>query len=190
VWGWADFLFGPQIAGLSIVVGHAMMVAVANSLAWSRDVAERSRGFPAVEAGTGATLDQIMELDKSLHQSMPSRREESWFAFADDPYIFGQVANAARYVLETIAPEGDPSVLPRPPRGIAPDLAGTFMRTWGEAAGKRAISSLLTDDKEFPGSISMWPAREWLGEAVIARLRKKLSVELTPNPTEDQNDGK
>jgi hypothetical protein len=178
--GVLEHRFGREAAGLLFVLGYAMVLAQWESIAWSRDAVKRTRRFPAVKAGTGATLREIIKLGGFLAQSNPAKAAEQR-SLSDDPYVFGQVADAARTVLEMIAPEGDPSP-PTPPRGIDPELAASFMRNFGKNNACSAIIELLEDapppgllgDKL--GKAEVADLRRYLGEAVVARLKQALSA--------------
>ena len=98
----------------------------------------------------------------------------------DNAYVFGQVANAARYVLNEIAPAGDPSVVPTPPRGIGPDFAVNFMRHFGDDAAIELMSRLTADTETDP---MLQLIRACLGYDVIARLKARLSAD-DPSPAD------
>jgi len=171
-----ELSFGRQLGGLLLMIGYAMFFARLESIAWSRDVAERTRRFPVVKPGAATTLRQLSEVAECLNRSSSSHAgEQSWL---DDPYVVGQVAAAAREVLETIAPEGDP-LAPPLPRGIEPALALTLMINSGKTNANETMRNLL-DEEPDPGSFAdrlgkggVARVRHWLGEAVVARFRQK-----------------
>jgi hypothetical protein len=173
--------FGRDAAALLFVLGYAIVFAELDSIAWSRDVVERTRRFPAVKAGAGATIRQMMKLGEFLIESSPSWAAEQRWLF-DDPYVFGQVADAARSVLEMIAPEGERSP-PPPPRGINPEIATVLMSNIGESYANWAIGEFTADERS-PGGIAdllgnaeIARLRHYLGESVVARLKQALSAE-------------
>jgi hypothetical protein len=173
-----ELSFGPQIGALLFMIGHAMFFTQFEGIAWSRDVVERTRRFPAVKRGTVITLQQLAELGDFLIQSSPSHAgEQSWL---DDPYVFGQVANAARFVLEKIAPEGDASAPPLP-RGINRAYALVHMRNFGKNIAHETMHNFVADEPtprwlaEKLGKGDVARLRHWLGDAIIARLRQKFS---------------
>jgi hypothetical protein len=94
----------------------------------------------------------------------------------DDPYVFNQVAAAAKHVLDAIGPEGDPAPV-QLPRGIDPSMAAVIMMDWGRISVDEVIEQLTADDD---GTLSpAWVSiRDLLSEAVIARLRDKRETEL------------
>jgi hypothetical protein len=171
--------FGPQIAGILCVLGYAMLAAELDSIAWSRDVAERMGPFPRVRARTGSAMRQrqIFELWDFLSRSSPAHKaEQSWLS--DDSYVFGQVANAARTVLDQLAPEGDASP-PRSPPGINRAEAVDIMKSFGEDGAYWAIDELTAEEP--PGSLRrgiLEPERRRalseVGEADAARLKQFL----------------
>ena len=161
--------FGGHITGIALIMCSAMAFAMINSNAWSRDSVKRTRRLPAKQAGGGATKSELEKLDAFLENSSSAK-----WGCLDNAYVFGQVANAARYVLEEIAPGGDPSVVPTPPRGIAPDFAVVFMGEFGYAAGTQVISSLTADTEIAP---MLQFIRACLGDDVIARLKARSSAD-------------
>lgn len=173
-----ELSFGPQIGALLFMIGHAMFFAQFEGIAWSRDVVERTRRFPAVKRGTVTTLQQLAELGDFLIQSSPSHAgEQSWL---DDPYVYGQVADAARSVLEAIAPEGDTSAPPLP-RGINRGSALSQMMNSGKNNAHQTMHNFVADEPpprwlaEKLGRGDVARLRHWLGDAIIARLRQKFS---------------
>jgi len=164
--------FGNQIAGLLLVIGFVMLFAERHSLAWSRDVSQRTSRFPEVKTGK-ATMREMLNMDKFLTQSMPSGEHSG---LLDDPYVFNQVAAAAKHVLDAIGPAGDPAPV-QLPRGIDPSMAAIVMMEWGRMSVDEVIEQLTADDD---GTLSpAWVLiRDLLSEAVIARLRDKREAEL------------
>jgi hypothetical protein len=173
--------FGGHITGIALMMCIAMAYAMINSNAWSRDAIKRTRRFPHKQAGETWTAREITELDAFLENSLTG----NWGCL-DDAYVFGQVASAARYVLAQIAPEGDPSVVPTPPRGIAPGLAVMFMREFGDVAGIQVISGLTTDKETASGVLEF--IRVCLGDDVIARLKAR-SPDDNSSPAEVTKNG-
>jgi hypothetical protein len=64
-------------------------------------------------------------------------------------------ARAARKVLETVAPEGDASALPPPPRGMDPAVAAVFMRRKGAATGNDALRQLTAEENQSPTALTI-----------------------------------
>lgn len=190
--------FGRQIAVLACSQAYAMLIAELDSIAWSRDVTERSQQFPGVRGHEGSALRQrqMTALWDFLHQSSPAHgAEQPWLS--DDPYVFGQVANAARHVLETLAPEGDPSP-PKSPRGVNRAEAVAIMKDLGENAASFAMDQLISDGppalrrgtnepaqryalNEISETDLAW-LRQCLGEPVVARLKQRLDQRDGPDP--------
>jgi hypothetical protein len=164
--------FGNQIAGLLLVIGFVMFYAERHSLAWSRDVFQRTSRLPEVKTGK-ASMREMLNMDKFLTQSMPSG-EHSWLL--DDPYVFNQVAAAAKHVLDAIGPAGDPAPV-QLPRGIDPSMAALLVMELGRISVDEVIEQLTADDD---GTLSpAWVLiRDLLSEAVIARLRDRRAAEL------------
>jgi hypothetical protein len=171
--------FGPQIAGVLCLQGYAMLAAELDSIAWSRDIDERTGPFPRVRARTGSAMRQrqIIELWDFLAQSSPAHEaEQSWLS--DDPYVFAQVARAAKTVLHQLAPEGDPSP-PKSPSGINRAEAVNVMKSFGEDAAYWAIDILTAEEP--PGTLRRGvnePERlrafNEVGEADVTRLKQCL----------------
>jgi hypothetical protein len=198
--------FGRQIAGLLCCQGYAMLIAELDSIAWSRDVAGRPGQFPHVTARTWSAprQRQLRELWDFLHQSSPARKaEQSWLS--DDPYVFGQVASAARQVLATLTPKGSPS--PRTlPRGISRAAAVDIMKRLGEDAAFWALDRLTaakpTALRSFGepeprqalnvlNEADLARLKQYLGDDIVARLRQRLPADgwdwPSDAPTEEQN---
>jgi len=166
--------FGPHITGIALVMCSAMAFASITSNEWSRDAVKRTRRLPAKQAGETTNMSQLEKLDEFLKNSSTAK----WWGCLDNAYVFGQVANAARWVLQEIAPEGDPSEVPTPPRGIPPDFAVLYMREFGDTAGTQIMTSLTADTET--GSLLRF-IRACLGNDVIARLKCRLSSD-DPSP--------
>jgi hypothetical protein len=100
----------------------------------------------------------------------------------DDPYVFGQVADAAREVLEKIAPVGDPSVVPTPPRGIDPAVAVEVMRHFGGSAAEFVLRIIKADAGATPIDVLITAC---LGSDVVARLNGRLAADpFPPHPSD------
>ena len=168
---WKELLhtFGGHITGIALIICSAMAFAMITSNAWSRDSVKLTRRRPAKQAGGPTTKSELEKLDAFLQNSSSARWE-----CLDNAYVFGQVADAARYVLEEIAPGGDPSVVPTPPSGIAPDFAVLVMGEFGYSAGTQVISSLTADTEIGP---MLQFIRACLGDDVIARLKARSSAD-------------
>jgi hypothetical protein len=186
------------------MMAYAMLFAELDSIAWSWDVAERTRRFPAVKGRTRLPQRQLTELWDFLHQSSPAHKAEQYWL--SDPYVFGQVADAARHVIEILAPQGDPSP-PRPPRGINPAEAADLMEHLGENAASWAVGQ-LTADKPAPamrrgvnepamrrainrvGKADRTRLRQCLGELPFARLKQQLADAgwEWPEPTDGETE--
>jgi hypothetical protein len=155
-----------------------MGVAALQSNAWSRDAAKRTRRFGRKQPGASSTFAEIVKLEEFLENTASAE----WGCF-DDPFVFDQLVEAARYVLEKIAPEGDPSAVPpSPPRGIDPVLAGLLMREIGRSAGECVIRTLLVDKEEL--APFEFYIRACLGDDVVARLKGRIAIDpWQPDPT-------
>lgn len=175
---WKELIhtFGGHITGIALIMCSAMAFAMINSNAWSRDSVKRTRRLPPKQAGGPTTKSELEKLDAFLENSS----SDKW-GFLDNAYVFGQVANAVRYVLEEIAPEGDP--VPTPPRGIAPDFAVLFMGEFGETAGTQVLSSVTADTEIAP---ILQFIRACLGDDVIARLKARAD---DPSPGDATSNG-
>jgi hypothetical protein len=172
--------FGGHITGIALIMCSAMAFAMINSNAWSRDAVKRTRRFRAKQAADTTSKSEIEKLDAFLENSSSAK-----WGCLDNAYVFGQVANAARYVLEEIAPAGDPSVVPTPPRGIAPDFAVVFMREFGDSAATQVVTSVTADTEIGP---MLQFIRVCLGDDVIARLKARLSAD-DPSPADSTSNG-
>lgn len=166
--------FSGQITGIALVMCSAMATAMIASNAWSRDAVKRTRRLPAKEASGTTTMEEMEKLDAFLTNSLSAK-----WGCLDDAFVFGQVANAAKRVLEMIAPAGDPSVV-RPPRGIAPDFAVLFMRETGDGSATQVMSAIVEDTEITP---MFQFIRACLGNDVIARLKARLSAD-DPSPAD------
>jgi hypothetical protein len=191
----AQQVFGGAIAGILFLLGHAMTSAKEESFAWSRDAVARTRRLPAIREGTPASLRQVNKLWEVLYrpsQELPEG-QQNWL---DDPYVFGQVADAARRVLDLMAPEGEPSTLPPLPRGLAPDFLALFMKSVGARAGEQTIGALLSnepppkkkilDEMSEPVVVGL---KICLGDATFDHLRQRLAAAGWESSSEDATEG-
>jgi hypothetical protein len=167
-------MFGRDITGIALTMCLAMAVASMHSNSWSRDSVKRTRRFPAKQAGDKSTLSEMEKVDRALQKSLT----DQWGCL-DDPYVFKQVADAAREVLEKIAPEGDPSVVPTPPRGIDPAVAVELMKIFGSTAAEMVLRIIKEDAGATPINVLI---RACLGSDVVARLNGRLEADADPLP--------
>ena len=175
-----SFFFDRQIAAFAIAAAFVMQDAALDSAAWSGDVVKRTRRFPEVKPGTGASWRQVSELGQFLRKSLTG-----FLRPFDDPYVFSQARAAVDYIFEMIAPVGDPSLPPVRPRGIDPEVAERLMRNMGEVSSDLILRTVTGDDVDkLPPEFLL--IRAWLGEAELARLRQRLSAE---SPSQDPTDG-
>jgi len=175
--------YGRHIAGIALILCNAMGFAMLQSNAWSRDAVRRTRRFGVKQAGSVTHLAEMEKLDEFLRNSTSS----GWGCF-DDPYVFGQMVDAAKYVLEKIAPEGDPSVLPSPPRGIDPVFAALFMRDFGRNAGDWVLRNLMADKQEELSPFEFY-VRACLGDDVLDRLKSRLADNASPRDPAEGSGG-
>jgi hypothetical protein len=176
---WKSLLYGygRYITGISLMLCNAMGVAALQSNAWSRDAVKRTRRFGRKQPGASSSLAEIEKLQEFLENTASTE----WGCF-DDPFVFGQLVEATRYVLEKMAPEGDPSAVPSPPRGIDPVLAVLLMRDFGRNAGDLVIRNLVDDKEEL--SPFVFYIRACLGDDVLARLKGRIAIDpWQPDPT-------
>jgi hypothetical protein len=170
-------MFGGHITGIALTMCLAMAVASMHSNNWSRDSVKRTRRFPAKQAGEGSKLSEMEKVELALEKSLSAE-----WGCLDDPYVFKQVADAARDVLEKIAPEGDPSVVPTPPRGIDPAVAVELMKTFGSTAAEMVLRIIKADARATPIDVLI---RACLGSDVVARLNGRLAADsLPPHPSD------
>jgi hypothetical protein len=168
-------VFDAKTIALLALIGLAMAKAGGKTFTWSH-AAEWTQHLPAKKPGSPVTLQETEQLSACLRGESDLR-----FRFPSDAFAFGQAVDAARKVLETVAPEGDPTMLPPPPRGIDPLIAALVMRDLGAAAGEEILHSFIDEENRDPMSLAH---REWLGEDVVARIRRRLSEEPAPEPTD------
>jgi hypothetical protein len=169
-------MFGRQITGIALTMCLAMAVASMNSNNWSRDPVRRTRRVPAKQAGEGSTASEMEKVGLALENSY----SDEWGCL-DDPYVFGQVADAAREVLEKIAPVGDPSAVPTPSRGINPAVAVEVMKHFGGSAAELVLR-IIKADGATPIDVLI---RACLGSDVVARLNARLAAgSLSPHPSD------
>jgi hypothetical protein len=72
-------------------------------------------------------------------------------------------------------------MLPPLPRGISRYFATFMMRNVGAEAGEHLLDGFIDEENQSPLSLL---GREWLGEDVVARIRRRLSEEPAPEPTD------
>jgi hypothetical protein len=170
-------MFGRQITGIALTMCLAMAVASMHSNNWSRDSVKRTRRFRAKQAGEGSKFSEMEKVGLALGKSS----SDEWGCL-DDPYVFGQVADAVREVLEKIAPVGDPSVVPTPPRGIDPAVAVEVMKYFGSSAAELVLRMIKADAGATPIDVLI---RACLGGDVVARLNGRLAGDsLPPHPSD------
>jgi hypothetical protein len=160
------------VAALTLMMAYAMKHAALSALAWSHRTSERIQHLRAAKPGEGATMPEMETLDWYLHSSLPLG-EQSWLS--NDPYVFSQVADAAKFVLKTIAPQEDPSVVPPPPQALDPLLAAALMKEFGEGAGAEMMSIMASGPAS--GEVHgpwLLMIRRWFGEALIERIKQRV----------------
>src|SRR2546423_7467 len=92
-----------------------------------------------------------LRVNPELRQRLVAMAEENGRSITqqtellDDPYVFNQVAAAAKHVLDAIGPAGDPAPA-QLPRGIDPSMAAVIMMDWGRISVDEVIEQLTADD--------------------------------------------